>query len=273
MKRFFNLLKVFVQFLADLYRSRALLWALSKQDLKKGFAGSFLGVIWAFVQPIVTIMILWVLFEKGFRVKPSQGYPFILYLMAGIIPFFFFQNSMATGSSAVLEYKYMLKKVNFRVAILPLVKIISSMIIHAFFLLVLFAFFMAYRFYPSLYALQIIFYLFGLIVFLVGFTWLSSALVVFFRDLGEFINVALQMWFWWTPIFYSLDMIPKKLQFIWKINPMFYIGQGYRDALIQEQWFWEHASLSAYYWSISVGVFLIGAIVFKKLRPHFADVV
>ncbi len=273
MKKIIETGKQFLIFLIDIYQSKGLIWALGKQDLKQRFAGSFLGIVWAFIQPLVTILILWILFEKGFRSKPVQNVPFILWLSAGIIPFFFFQDALGMGSNSILEYRYLLNKVNFRVSVLPMVKIVAASLIHLFFIGMLVLLFLAYGFQPDLYWLQILYYLFSLIIFLMGATWMASAAVVFFRDVGQLISIVLQFWFWLTPIFYSLNLFPEQYHKILKLNPMYYIVNGYRESLIDKIWFWEHVNLTIYYWIVTLIMFAFGAIFFKKLRPHFADVV
>ncbi|HOL11020.1 MAG TPA: ABC transporter permease, partial [Bacillota bacterium] len=82
-----------------------------------------------------------------------------------------------------------------------------------------------------------------------------------------------QFIFWATPIFWNIGMLPPKYQAIIKLNPLFYIVDGYRDALIGQNWFWvSRPVLTIYFWIISILMFAIGIFIFRKLKPHFADV-
>jgi lipopolysaccharide transport system permease protein/teichoic acid transport system permease protein len=105
-----------------------------------------------------------------------------------------------------------------------------------------------------------------------GLSFAVSALHVFIRDVGPIVSVALQVGFWATPIFWDVNIMPLKVQFIFKLNPMFYIIQGYRESFIYFHPFWTHPYQTLYFWIITSLVFVIGALIFKKLKPQFADV-
>lgn len=266
------LIRNFLFFVVDLFVKRDLVIRLAKRDFKSRYLGSYLGLLWAFIHPSVTIAVFWFVFQVGFKSKPVNNYPFILWLMTGIIPWFFFSEALSGGTSSVVEYSYLVKKVLFRVSILPIVKIISALVIHLFFIVVMVGFFLAYGYRLDLYALQLFYYLFAMLFFLLGLTWLTSALAVFLKDVGQLIAVFIQFGFWLTPIFWSIDTLPAKYQMYIKLNPVYYLTEGYRDALIHKVWFWEHHSYTMYFWMVSLVLFVVGAIVFIRLKPHFADV-
>lgn len=266
------MLRNFFNFLLDLYRNRALILQLTIRDFKSRYLGSYLGLLWAFIQPIVTILIFWFVFEVGFKSAPVGNFPFILWLITGIIPWFFISDCLSSGTGSVVENSYLVKKVVFRVSMLPVVKLLSALFIHAFFILVIFLIFSIYKFYPSIYSLQVFYYGFAATVLLLGLTWLTSALVIFLKDIGQMVAMCLQFGFWLTPIFWSLQMLPNKYHIYLKLNPGYYIIQGYRDSFINNIWFWEHPLYTVYYWLVTGFIFVLGAMVFTRLRPHFADV-
>jgi ABC-type polysaccharide/polyol phosphate export permease len=166
----------------------------------------------------------------------------------------------------------MVKKVVFRVSILPIIKILSALFIHLFFIGVLFVMFAVYGYVPNIYNLQVLYYLFATIVFLMGLSWITSSLVIFLKDIGQLVNMVLQFGFWLTPIFWSIKILPEKYQFIMKLNPIFYLIEGYRNSFIYKVWFWEHYILTLYFWSVTLVIIILGTVLFRKLRPHFADV-
>lgn len=111
-----------------------LIWKLAKNDFVTKYSGNYLGVFWAFVQPMVTIAIYIFVFQVGFRAQDAKnGYPYALWLIAGIVPWFFFGEGMMGATNAFAEYSYLVKKVVFRIDILPMVKVFSSLFIHLFF--------------------------------------------------------------------------------------------------------------------------------------------
>jgi len=265
--------KEFYRFLKHIFENRRLLFTLSSNDFKQQYLGSYLGVTWAILRPLLFIGVMWFVFGVGFKSKPvDDGTPFILWLLCGMIPWFFFADAIGKGMNAVVSNAFLVKKVAFRVSILPLVKVISSLYIHIVFVLILLFIFLLYGFEPTIYWLQIPYLMLCTILLLLGFGWLTSAIKVFVKDVGEIIGVVIQFGFWLTPIFWSIDIIPKEYQSIIKLNPMFYIIDGYRNALINQKWFWEDMNQTLYFLTLTFFILGLGAIVFKRLRPHFGDV-
>lgn len=259
----------------ELIENRVLIFQLAKNDFKKKYAGSYLGIIWAFVQPVVTVMVYWFVFGLALRGDSApRPVPFVLWLIAGLVPWFFFQEGLVSGTNALLEYNYLVKKVVFRIDILPMVKILSAMFVHLFFILVALLLYTAMGCFPDIYTVQVLYYTFCLCVLVLGLSYMTSSVVVFFRDLTQMINIALQVGIWMTPIMWSFSDvgIGGILEKLLKLNPMFYIVQGYRDAFVDKVWFFERPGLTLYFWAFTLLFFVIGTRLFKKLKVHFADV-
>lgn len=264
----------------EIWSSRKLTWNLAKNDFKSKFAGSYLGIIWAFVQPIVTVFVYWFVFEKALNqgtsvAKSGIAVPFVLWLIAGLVPWFYFSDAVTQGTSVLNTYDYLVKKVVFNISALPIVKIISGLFVHLFFVAFMLVMFFAYHFVPTLYMLQVVYYSFAMICLAIGIVYMTSAIMVFFKDLFQIVNIGLQVLVWATPIMWNIDAmtsISPKIIFILKLNPMYYIVLGYRDAMINNVWFWERPGLTVYYWCFTILMFIIGTTIFRKLRVHFADV-
>ncbi len=236
------------------------------------YLGSHLGIVWAFVQPAANIAVLWFVARKALNLTPVEGFPFILWLIAGMIPWYFFMDCVNNATHSVVGNSHLVKKVVFRVGTLPLIKICSALAIHLVFIAV-FAVVLALQGYPpSWHALQVFYYLAASIVLILGIAWLTSSIIVFVRDIGPLIGLGIQLLFWITPIFWSLKDLPPRLRFLLRLNPLYYIVEGYREAFIYKVWFWRDGALSLYYWGVAAAVLVIGALVFRRLRPHFADV-
>lgn len=252
--------------------NRDLLWDLAKNDFKTRFAGSYLGIVWAFVQPIVTILVYWFVFQVGFKNGSVDGVPYALWLSAGLIPWFFFSEALNSATNGLLEYSYLVKKVVFNIQIIPFVKLLSALFVHLFFLLFLVIMFILNGITPTVYWLQLVYYSLCMLVILYGLSYITSALVVFFRDMTQIINVVLQIGVWLTPIMWQLDILGENHRWIFKLNPMYYVVNGYRDSLIEKCWFWEHFYLTVYFWLVALSLIGIGNKIFRKLKIHFADV-
>ena len=259
----------------ELYQNRKLIWKLSKNDFRNKFAGAYFGIVWAFIQPMVTVAVYFVVFQLGLRVQPAAtGYPYICWLVSGIIPWFFFSDALPSASNCLLEYSYLVKKVVFKISILPMVKEISALFVHLFFVAFMIFLYSCYGYFPDLYFLQLLYYSFCVFVFSLGICYATCAIVIFFRDLSQIISIVLQVGVWVTPIMWNIDQVsmPSFLLKLLKLNPFYYIVQGYRDSLINKVWFFEHFDLTIYFWIVTLALFGIGTIIFKRLKVHFADV-
>lgn len=265
-------IKSILLFFIDVIYNRRLLWELTKKDLKTRYMGSHLGILWAFIQPTVTVLIFWFVFEVGFKSTPVDNFPFILWLVTGMIPWFFISDSINSSTNSIVDNGYLVKKVVFRVSLLPIIKIISALIIHLFFVIMLILMFVFYGYVPTLYSLQVLYYLLATVCLLLGISWVTSTLTIFLKDIGHLVGMLLQFAFWGTPIFWTYKIIPEKYIVFLKLNPAFYIIEGYRNSFIYHRWFWQDIDLTLYYWLFTCAVLVCGAIIFKKMRPHFADV-
>lgn len=262
----------------ELYQNRRLIWKLAKSDFQKRYAGSYMGAFWALVQPVITVAMYYVVFEKIFpnKEKFASGgmldIPFVLFLTAGLVPWFYFSEALTSAMTALLEYNYLVKKVVFKISILPIIKIIAATFIHAFFVLVALIIACFYGYYPSVYTLQVFYYSACMFVFVLAISYTTCSVVIFFRDLQSIINIFLQVGMWATPILWNINQFDEKIQMFLKINPLVYVVEGYRSAIYGRQWFWEDFYSTVYFWIITVVLFGIGAVIFKKLKIHFADI-
>lgn len=265
----------------DIIKNKKLIAKLAKNDFKQKFAGSTLGVIWAFVQPVVTVLVYWIVFDKALsagaqRTRAGIDAPFVLWLSAGIVPWFYFSEVLSAGTIVLHEYNYLVKKVVFPINVLPIVKAISSLFVHGFFVLFTLLIALFYGFGITPYFLQVIYYSFAMMILVIGLIYLTSALCVFFKDMAQLVNIILQVGVWATPIMWNYDKMveemPHWLAVVLKLNPMYYITSGYRDCFISHTAFWARPCLTAYFWIFTLVAFALGTHIFRKLQSQFADV-
>ncbi len=257
----------------ELFQSRHLIWKLAKNDFKKRYAGSYLGAVWAMIQPVVTVALYYIVFELIMNgASRTEEAPFVLFLTAGLVPWFFFSEALNAGTNALREYDYLVKKVVFKISILPIIKIIAATFIHVFFVGVLLVIAAMYHHYPSVYCLQLFYYSACLFLLVLAVCYTTCSIVVFFKDLSQIISILLQIGMWATPILWDLNMLPEKWQKIMKLNPLVYIVNGYRSSVYGHEWFFQDFFSTVYFWMFTVVVFGIGTIIFKRLKVHFADV-
>ncbi len=265
---------------AELWQSRRLIWKLAKNDFKNRYAGSYLGCVWAFTQPVVTVLLYWFVFghimmaDKKEILTAGVEAPYVLWLTAGLVPWFYFSEAINNGTTSLMEYSYLVKKVVFKISIIPIVKLIAALFTHIFFVCFMLLLYFVYGYRPEVYLIQLLYYTFCMFVLVLALSYSTCAIVIFFRDLLQIINIALQVGMWATPILWNISYLDGNplLQKILKCNPVFYIVNGYRNAMFGQTWFWEEPGAAIGFWVFTAALFFVGAHIFRRLKVHFADV-
>lgn len=267
-----HLMKV-MQLPEAVWDNRRLIISMAKTDFKSKYASSYLGTFWAFMQPIITVAIYVFVFQVGFKAgNTAAGYPYLLYLVAGICPWFFFAEAWMGSTNCLIEYSYLVKKVVFKIEVLPVIKMLSSLFVHFFFMVIVLAIFLINRSVPGITFIQLIYYLFALICFTLALSYLTAAVAPFFPDVTQIINILTQLGMWTVPIMYDEAIMPERIMRILRFNPMYYIVSGYRDSFMHGSWVWEKMGLTIWFWIVVIIIFFIADNIFRKLKVHFADV-
>lgn len=262
--------------LAQLFRNiinhRAMIFALALRDLQSRYAGTLGGAFWAFVHPLAIVMIFYFVFAIGFRAQGPGTTPFILWFVCGLVPWFFFGETLTAITNSITSNAHLVKKTVFPTEILPLVHLTSGLIPHVIFLFIL-AGMLAFFKVPFLVDRLLVVYFFVCnCAFLIGLGWMLSALQVFYRDISQGLTIILNLWFWITPIVWSSDIMPAEYRGLMFYNPVHYIIEGYRGLLIFNSVVWPSAGETVYFWGITALVFFVGNYVFRRLKPEFADI-
>ncbi|MCR4650546.1 MAG: ABC transporter permease [Lachnospiraceae bacterium] len=261
----------------DIWKNRNLIWTLAANDFKERYAGSYLGAVWAMIQPVVTIAMYYIVFDvimgAGAQSGPrATSMPYVMFLTAGLVPWFFFSEALTQGTSALVRYTYLVKKVVFNVSILPLIKVVAAIYIHLFFMVVMLIMSVIYGYTPSLYWLQLPYYSLCTFILVLGMAYITSAVMVFFRDIAQIIGICLQLGMWATPILWNIESIGTTAAKIISLNPLVYVVSGYRNAVTSAAFFWEDMGQTLYFWIVTLIIMILGVRIFEKLKPHFADV-
>ena len=256
---------------------RKLILDLSIADFRKRFVGSYFGIVWMFIQPMVTIAIYAFIFgEHGMRnAPPVEGATYVIWLTPGLIPWFFFSEVLNRGTNCLQEYHYLVKKVVFEVEMLPIIKLISCFMVHVCFLVIMIGLYLVSGYAPKITWIQILYYSFAASMFSLALVYFTSAVQVFFKDMAQIVGICLQFGMWLTPIMYDEALFTSRaawLGTVFKLNPYYYIVAGYRDSMMTGNWFFERPTMTIYFWAVTLIVMVVGLKVFKKLRPHFSDV-
>ena len=257
--------------LVGIFVSRKQIKSLAISDFKSHYSGSYLGIVWGIIQPLMTIILFWFVFQKAFHSNPVSNAPFILWLIAGMIPWNFFSDAWVSGTSSFISYNYIVKKLVFNIDIIPLVKIMGSSIINLIFNGILLVIYTLYGWFPGVHLIDMLYFSICVTLYAWGLSMITATLNVFMKDVGQLLSVVIQFLMWLTPVMWDYHMLDAH-SFLYLMNPLFYIVNGYREALIDGQWFFHQYNLMLYFWFVTIIVNIIGIRLMKKLRPHFADV-
>lgn len=265
-----------LRLLREIVSERKLIWELARADFRKRFVGSYFGVVWMFIQPIATVLVYFFVFQLGMKATPPvPDQPYVIWLIPGIIPWFYFSDALSGMTGTMSEYSYLVKKMAFPIELLPAIKLLSCFFVHFCFLVIMTAVFLISGNMPRISWLQIFYYSFAESVLVLGLGYLTSAINVFFKDMSQIVSIALQFGMWLVPIMYWEGIFTTDhpwMEQLFKLNPFYYIVAGYRDSMLTGALFFERPLNTLYFWIVSFLMFYLGLRIFMRLRPHFSDV-
>ena len=249
---------------------RELIWMLAKTDFKLRYQGSFLGYIWALLKPLLTFAILNFVFTSIF-VNRGQGMEhYSLQLLVGILMFNFFSEGTSAGMQSLVSKSQLVTKIYIPRWTIVTASTLNAAMIYVMNLVVVVAFFAWSRFMPTVPAIAL-FLLFSVLIYVIvlAFALLTAPLFVRFRDLSMIWEVLLQILFYATPVFYSLQMMPAWAQQILLINPIAFIIHFSKEGLINDHFADLWKSIAFF---LTVGLFfLAGIFSYNKLAPRVAE--
>lgn len=260
----------------EIVKNRRMLFELAKSDFKKRFAGSYFGIAWMFIQPVATVLVFFLIFQLGMKSQPPvPGTPYVIWLIPGLVPWFFFSETLSLSTTVFQEYSYLVKKVVFPVEFLPVIKVMSCFFVHACFVVIMLIVFLISGRMPQASWVGIVYYSIACAVLSLGISLITASVFVFFRDMQNIVAIILQFGMWLAPIMYWEGIFTVShpwLLYVFKANPFYYIVAGYRDSMLTGNFFWERPLLTLYYWVVVIVIGYLGLRIFRKLRPHFSDV-
>ncbi|WP_144462523.1 ABC transporter permease [Siminovitchia fortis] len=250
---------------------------LSLYELKSKNKSNYLGMAWEVINPVIQILIYWFVFgsirqRADIEIAPGFNVPFIHWLLAGFILWIFFYQSTIQGSKSIYTRLRMLSKMNFPMSVIPNIVIFSQFYIHLFMLGIAFIIFQLSGFFVTIYFVQIIYFIFATFCLIFGISLITSTLSTIIRDVHMFLNATLRMLLYLSPILWQISILDNPLPTIMKLNPLYYLIEGYRSALFGTGWYFiDHWQYTLYFWAVVVILFLFGSTLHMKFRRHFID--
>ena len=237
-----------------------------KKDIRGKYKGSFLGVLWSFINPLLSVLIYAIVFHYIMRFDIDN---YLIYLISGIIPWTFFTSSVNAGMNSILFNADIIKKVYFPRIILPISSVTSCLVnfLISCLVIIIFAFFSEVGLSPYLLFLPIVVII--QYVFTLGIAFILSAVEMYVRDIEHIINFLMSMLFYITPILYTSSYVPDEFKVLLKINPVSYFIEAYHNIFYYKQPIdiLDLTIMSC----ISLTFFVLGYLIFNKMQKGFAE--
>lgn len=250
----------------ELYQYREFLKTNVKKDIRGKYKGSFLGVLWSFINPLLMTLVYAIVFP--FILKSGQEH-YVTFIVIAILPWNWFTTIISQGTFCIVGNSDIIKKVYFPREILPISTATSGLVNYIISVPIIFIFliasgigFSANMLWLPLIAITQYFLTMGIIL-------VSSAINVYIRDAEYIINFFITMLFYATPVLYSTTLFPEKYRWILYLNPMTIIINSYRDIFYYKQM--PNMPFLLMIFSISILLVIIGMVIFKKLKRGFAE--
>jgi lipopolysaccharide transport system permease protein len=255
--------------LRDLWQYRDLLYILTLRDIKVRYKQTVLGILWAIIQPLFMMIIFTLFFGKLAKI-PSDGIPYPLFAYAGLLPWTFFSNALNSSGNSLVGNSSLITKVYFPRMIIPIAAVGSGLLdfVISFGLLVLLMLYYGVGFSPNILMLPILTLLTALLTIGIGM-WMS-ALNVKYRDVRYALPFLIQLWMFATPIIYPSSLIPEKWRWLFRINPLTGLIEGYRSAIFGKPFDLMGLGISIFFIFI---VLIYSAYTFRQMERSFADIV
>lgn len=250
----------------NLYNYRELIKTSVKKDIGGKYKHSFLGVLWSFINPLLQIAVYAIIFPL---IMKNNIPNYTVFMVCGLIPWNYFATVINRASFTFIENGNIIKKVYFPREILPLSLVTSETINFLISTIIIICFTLAYGMGLTKYVLLYPLVLLVQYILLLGISLIVSSVTVYFRDLQHFIGVLLQLFFYATPIVYSVETIPENFRWILKINPMTYIIEGFRDIFYYHQI--PDIKMLGIVLVIGILLCIVGYLIFNKLQKKFAE--
>ena len=246
---------------------------LSLYELKSNNNSNYLGMLWEIINPMIQIGIYWFVFGYGIRGGEGiDGVEFLPWMLSGITVWFFVSQAIIQGSRSIFSRIRIISKMNFPMSVIPTYVITSKFHLHLILVGVIMIILSFYGYFINIYILQLPYFMFATFALLFSISLITSTLATIVRDVQMIVQAVVRMLLYLTPILWTIERLPDFIQIFMKINPFYYIVEGYRSALLGTDWFLiEHIEYTLYFWILVSVLFLFGSILHVKFRRHFVD--
>lgn len=248
---------------------------ISISDLKKQYKGTALGIVWALVRPAITIFVFWFAIEMGLRKGSTHNdMPFFLWLIAGMIPWFYMRDNITGGANSIRRRKNLVTTIKYPVSTIPTLVSTSTLFTHLGLLLVMIIIFMLFGYMPTVYYIQLPIYILMMYMFFTSWNLFSGMICCISKDFLQLVRALVQAFFWLSGILYD----PNSIEIPWiktllNFNPVTILVTGYRNCFIYKLWFWQVPEQLINFVIVYLVMLLLAVWAYKRLRKEIPDII
>ena len=243
-------------------------------DYKIRNKDSYLGRLWEILTPLLQIGTYWFVFGIGLRNgRDVDGYPYLLWMLSGIIPWFCISSSITKGAGSVFAKAAVITKLRYPIATVPIGAVLTEGFEFIFTLLILETVFIGYGYLPHWGYLNLIYYILYMFLFLSGLALVTSVFTMVARDFQKLMASLIRLLFYLTPILWDMSQMPDIYQKIVSVSPIYYIVKGFRESMLYHVPFYVHRKQMLAEWAILIILFITGCYLQEKFRNRFRDLI
>ena len=261
-----------INVLSEIWQNSKRMLRISIYDFRVQNRDSYLGWFWSILNPLIQIGTFWFVFGIGMRGgAPVEGIPYIVWMLCGLIPWFYLNAGIVKGTGAVYSKAGLVLRLRYPISTLPVGGILTCLYDHIILVGIMVVMFVFMGVFPNLFWLNLLYYEIYAFCFLAALAFLTSTLTMIARDFQKLINALIRLLFYITPILWTTDSIPPTFQHILRLNPLLYIIDGFRDSMLYGVNFWEHKQYIVFFWPVVFVLFLVGATMQQRHRDNYLD--
>ncbi|PKR86192.1 ABC transporter permease [Heyndrickxia camelliae] len=256
------------------FKSIYLISRLSAYEVKSANKNNYLGILWEVINPMIQIGVYWIVFGVGITGRKGEGdIAYFPWMIAGIVAWFFINPAITQGTKAIYSRIKMVAKMSFPLSVIPSYVIIAKFYQHLMLLVVIMVILHFYGFTISIHYIELPYYMFAAIVLTFSISLITSTLATIVRDVNMIVTAIMRMMIYLAPILWAPTTgILAKYQGILKLNPIYYIIEGYRNSLLSQKWYLvSHWHYTLYFWAVILVLLFIGSVLHVKFRNRFVD--
>lgn len=262
-----------MDFIKKVIKNKNLIWGIGKNDFRNRFANTSLGSIWGFLQPFIFMLTYVIVFQYILKTGSAGNDPYVVWFLPGMAMWQWLNDSIMSASLSIRQYSYLVKKVVFPVDVIPMIAVISSSFVAIFLIIVVIVVCAIFGYMPNI--LQLVYGIIATYCFIIAFTRFTSAVTTVVPDFSNLLGIAMQLFFWFTPVVWNLSMLSEhhKILAFMKCIPFTYLVTSFRESFIEGNIVSDnHYFFTIVFWIITILMYLWGNAVFNRNKKDFADV-